>query len=562
MRAASTTIRTLFAAGLLFATEVPTLAQKHPIILARDQTILGSGDVKNINLLSITNEGFYFAMVSTTNVSIANLAIVLNGFLALPENTSVGNPVDAVIEDFPSLDSNSSGYVGIILNLRGTGVSNADDYGVFWNTTLLAREASPIFATDVNGTSFANPPTYWAFYQTHFNQNNQFLVTGEIQDTSIGTPSQREFSLVLLDTDGAGTVVNEEILLMEGYPLPATGEIVKTVGTSGHPNSTAFNTKGDWMSVAQAGTSPATDSMILHNHQIIAREGSLGVDEVRNWINMTTSKLSLNDFGDTLHTGLLQGGGPNNAVIVLNGEIFAQEGETFPAIAPDVILNFGANPPIYVSNSGDVYWSGTTSSGTRNTYYFRNKEVVLRQGDPVGSTLARTLWSSAYAYDVSRSGRFFLGKVTQSNGGEALFLADYGAIVPIPGCYSNPSTLTKVSGEAQVGNTFTLEMDNAQGPGVLPRMFWSLQQSIPGNECGKTTKFGEVLVSLAAGNIIATIDAPLYMGSPSQFTIDIPNDPILVDLTVYGQGAFLNFSQAAPGPNVQLTNGYRIEVGL
>ena len=121
------------------------------------------------------------------------------------------------------------------------------------------------------------------------------------------------------------------------------------------------------------------------------------------------------------------------------------EGDTLPAIAPDVILNFGAAPPYYYTNSGDLFWSCTTNAAaSQDQYYFRNKQIIVREGGKIGSgETVKALWAAAYAYDVSPNGRFFLGKVTLDSGGDALFLADFGAIVPTPGCSGNPGTMKK-----------------------------------------------------------------------------------------------------------------------
>ncbi len=566
MRAASISARILFALAALGAAEVCASAQTvYPIVLERDQKVIGSGRIQNIQMLSINPGGFFFALVFTDYpVSTENLALVLNGYLTLPEDATVSLPdgTSAQVENFLSLDSNKTGYLGMILDLRGTNVTNKTDTGVFWNTQILAREGDTVLATHVNGTALDASSTYVSFDQAHINSANQILVTGVIQDPSFGTAAQTETALWLYDTDSAGSVVSETILLMRGKPFPGTTETVNFAGSGGHPNSSALSESGDWMTVARIGSSTSSDAVVVHNGNILAREGSPAPDPTganRVWMDLYSSKVATNSLGDTMYTGLMAGGGLN-AALVVNGEPFMLEGGTFPSISPSVIANFGAAPPIFITDSGDVFWSGNTTAAVNEQYYFRNQEVIIREGGPVGNDTVRSLWAAEYAFDVSSNGRFFLGKVTVDSGGDALFLADFGALVPTPGCSGNPGTLKRAGGEAQIDQSFTLEMDNAQGVGVTPLIVWSLDGSDV-NECGTDTKRGELLISLLQQNVVASTFGPTYMGSPVQMTFDIPNDPALVDLKVYGQGAFLDMGGATSTP-VQLTNGFSVEVGM
>ncbi len=546
----------LFALAGLSAS---ALGQTPTVVLREGQHVLGAARVRGIPKLSVSDHGFYFAHVDTTDPDPAqNSALVLNGFLAVPEGAALGNYAGASVDRFISIDCNNSGSVGCVLGIRG--VTQAKGVGLFLNTLLVAQTgASP-------RASFAVGTRYTEFHHARLNDRLQLLALGRVDDPTIGTLGRSEGVLWRTTVSTSGNVLLEEALVVEGRALPSTGELVQAVGRADHPGSIALNQLGEWMSVARVNAAANRDSVILQNGAVLVREGDLAVDGVRKWGDLDTAKVDLNDLGNTLFLGWMEGGGPDNAALVLDGRAVVQEGVSFPAIAPHVVTSFGTTP-VFVSNSGDVYWYGVTSDpdARRDEYYFRNLDVVLREGDANGADVFTGLASVAYAMDVSDSGRFLIAKAVESGLDEVLVLADFGSVLANTGCAGNAAMLSKVAGDACIGDSFTLAFDSAQ-PGVaMPLVVWSIDGA-PFGACGALTPAGERLIEVAPAKVFArvlgTLPAPgsgQALARP-QFVIDVPNDPALVDWKVYGQ-AVHGVPRSGGGVTLELSNAVIVEIG-
>src|SRR5690606_39176795 len=76
----------------------------------------------------------------------------------------------------------------------------------------------------------------------------------------------------------------------------------------------------------------------------------------RNWLSLSTLGVDLNDSGDYVYTGDLDGDSATNRVIIRNGALFAQEGDEPPGITGFAITSFGVAPIVQISNAGSVLW--------------------------------------------------------------------------------------------------------------------------------------------------------------------------------------------------------------
>jgi hypothetical protein len=539
----------------------PANAQSKQLVLKNGDNVLGSGTIRQFNKITVSDGGFYYAEVLTNdNNKQKDNVVVLNGFLAVLESTPVTEPAGASIAGFDDMDVNSQGFVGWPLRLQDTG-STSNDTGVYWNTLMLVQESGNVTATGFNGQAFGANTTYFKFFSAKINDRNSVLVSCEIQDPSQGG-AQREQALVILKTDGAGTLVEEEFVAVQRFPFSTTGEDFGGLGQD--VNNIGFNNNDGWIAILKAGSDLTADSMVVMNNQILAREGSLGPLPGRRYTDLGGSKIDLNDFDEYIFTAFLDGNTSNNVFLNVNGEVYAREGFTFPQIAPWNVDRFDA-VPMYMANSGDAYWYvKTTDNATEDQFFFRNREVIIQENTTiVGGGAVNGLRTTQYSFHVSKSGRFWLAEIIPSGGGEALALADFGALVPIPGCSNtNPGSLVKTSGDARLGQTVKFDMDGEQGVGAVPLIWWSAAQSIPGQPCGLDTKNGEVLVSPLPANKVGQQTGAPSTGGPVEFVVQVPFDTSLVDLKAYGQGIWLDKNSQAGGPPVQLTNAYLFEIGL
>jgi len=144
-------------------------------------------------------------------------------------------------------------------------------------------------------------------------------------------------------------------------------------------------------------------------------------------------------------------------------------------------------------------------------------------------------------------------------------------VVPY-GCGVNPAdSLTLINGTPGVGQNVVIGMDNPPGdvaPGSIPYLWMSIAPD-PRIPCGTTlhlpgmAQAGKVLISTNAADLP---DRPVMgaawtgPGQPTPFTIVIPNDQVLVGLSVYLQGEFIDLTGGL-GSRMALTTGLELRIG-
>jgi len=272
-------------------------------------------------------------------------------------------------------------------------------------------------------------------------------------------------------------------------------------------------------------------------------------------------RTSINDFGDYVFTGSTQhptDPDPDAAlyVIIKNGDVFAKEGDLVGSFTEP--MGKGSLNPVLITNSGDVYWYWQNEAGTESAL-MRNDQAILQENvtQVVGNLVVDIPTQDNFR--VSHDGRFWIGRVDMQNLGETLFLADFGLVVPIPGCHANPGRLTLVEGMAVAGDHLLLAMDNGQAPGVAPILFFSTAPRISPSPCGTMTPFGELLIGLRSRFLRLVL--PIWDGTnPSLIDLSIPKDIALVDAEFYLQGMFVDID-ATPAENFRPTNGMRVQIG-
>lgn len=549
----------LFSTLLLLACLCPTRAeaQAKTVVLKSGDPIAGS-PIRQFNKIAISDNGSHYTEVRTVapNGSSNHLALA-DGSPVLAESDPLPAPSGASVAWFNDLDVNASGAIGWPLGVNNR--PSTSDTGIYWNTKLLVLEGGPVGAASFNGLAFGGNTTYHKFFSVKINDNDSLLASCEIQDPSRGG-SNRERALVILRTDGAGALLQEKFAAVERFPFLTTGESFSGVGQD--INNIGFNNNDGWIAVLKAGSDLTKDSLLVMNDQVLAREGSPSPVAGRNYTDLSGTKCDLNDFDEFVFTAFLDGNTSNNVILNVNGQIYAREGFSFPAIAPFNVDRFDADP-MYIANSGDVYWYAKSGGNpTDDQFYLRNREVILQENTTLlSSGLVAALRTTQYAFHVSKSGRFWMAEIVPEDGGEELVMADFGAVIRLPGCAGNPGTLDRFQGDARLGQVVMFEMGGAQGAGAIPFIWWSSQPAVPGSKCGVSGRFGETLVDVTTSNRILLQAGPASTGTPTRFAVSIPFDASLIGLKAYGQGIWLDRNGVTSGPGVLLTNGYVMEVG-
>lgn len=535
-------------------------AQTPQIIVQRGQAIPGVGNAGALQKFCINNDGEWLVLTNTNNPDEDIDEVILrNGFLTLQEGTVVGNPMGASIDEFGSLNINATGDSFWEFKLDNPGSASIDE-GLFMNTKLIALEGELL-----NTPGYGRTAEWFMFNGiTEGNDNNQILVGCEVNDPTIAGFSDQ--GLLLVTTDGNGNILNTIDIVHEGGQVPELGF---TVPANGFPYTLTtqvdLNNRGDVIWQARLSNAGANDRAVFVNDKVILREGDNSPLPGFFWNSLSNVRVSLNDNGDWLVLGGLNGPQNRRALLVINNEKVVRERETFPAIAPYLLDNFANGTPLFCTNSGEaIYraqWTGPTST---DTGILLNLEVIARTGvTRLDNVTIDEFIDNEHAIAVSPSGRHVLFECTLEDDRNVIGYVDVGRMTPFQGCTQNEGKLSRIGGFPVVGGEVTFGLDDGQGTGVTPFLLISDRPALTFPPCGLMTNFGELLVDFGQnGNpLLLQIGNP-YLGVEVPIVVPIPNSPQLVDQILYAQGIFFDIANLVPGEsNLLLTNGIEMEIG-
>jgi len=530
------------------------------MLVWENDTVPNVGNIRTVIDVGVNDSGRWIAHVTTSGLADANEVILRNGFVTMLENTPLSQPVGARLDEFDQMAFNDSGNLVWQFTLAEQ-ENEGENEGVYFNARALFVKLRP-----VNLPETFHPDTTWFRFDgvPTVNDRNQVLFGCDVEDPTI--PSLGDPALFLVDCDDSGNVEELRAIIRERGPAPGLEgrEIDKVTNGRGE---IALNNKGDVLYQGKLRGSDA-NRVIWLNDQVIAQTETLGVLD-RDWVNLKDETVGLNDLGDWAHTGQINASFLLDHVMVKNGELFLRENDTFPDIFPQQVQSLpSANAltmNLEVSNSRDLYhwsqWNGPTAT---NTGILRNREVLVRTGvTRMNGQFLSLLVPSPTGFDVSPSGRYvvFIGQMG-ANEDWAVGMLDLGLVRPLQGCGGNEGTLTREAGIAVVGKRVTLGMNDGQGVGVSPFLFVSDRPLSLVDGCGLSLPFGELLVDFGQnGNPFMTLIGTPWGNGPSEIDLDIANNPLLVEQTVYAQGIFFDIGNVVEGPRFQLTNALEITIG-
>jgi len=513
--------------------------------------IFGVGTVTGIVKMSINDAGDWLVLVDTNGPGASDFVLLRNGIPTLQEGDSLSSPEGATVSsmDLPSV--NDAGNIGWYLDIAG--VPTAGNSGGYYNSKIVVQEGTVSTAPE-----FTLGTPWMILFNVRLNNNNLMLVHGTVDDPLIATAGDQALVLIVLDEEG--NKISENVHMKEGDVIDSSLEPVQLFGTQTH--SLALNTRGDILTFVDTTASSSSDGHIFLNFQNLAREGTESPIEGRNWSSLASPELDINDYGDYVYTGTIAGDSHSNTVIIKNGEKYRQEGDVIPSMDPRTIHGF-FSAPVFITNAGGVYWYCQTdeNDATKDCGIFLNGDMLVQEGiSSVDGTYVRSLESLTESYTVPPDGRYLVFDADLDDGRSGAFLMDVGVVTRLPGCVENTGWLAHRSGLPLLGERISFEMDDGQGTGVLPILFMSTLPVIGYPPCGVQTYAGELLVDFSSANgnpAVFQLGAP-WGGAPVVQYVDIPDDPILVDATVYAQGLFWDAGDQLPEQNLLLTNALRI----
>jgi hypothetical protein len=493
------------------------------------------------SLVQIESDGSWVGLVDSDGADLSQDGFLLReGQVLLREGASLLAPAGGTIDEIESVHSGESGDFASVLKVRPS-PSLPSIEGVYFNDRLV------VLKDDLVGGPLVPATAYWdRFDGAWFDGARTLLVLGEIVNPVVA--GAREDTLARFHLDADGAVESREVLLTKGQFLPVVGEFVSSIDTS---FTFALDRRGDHVVCVTTGGGAR---VLLENGQrVLAREGEASPILGRNYRTLALSRVGLNDFGQHAFSASLAGD-VDNACIVKDGQKFVQSGDVLPFLSAPL-----ANPslaPVQLANSGDLFWYANDTLGT--SAFVRNMDVIVQENSTtIGGVLVTGVEGDADAFDTSPDGRFWIGRVELQGIGDAIVTADFGLVVPVPGCAGNTAELAKADGDARVGQRLTLGLDGAQSFGAQSALLIGTSAARPGSPCGLATAGGELLIA-PTSLLTAMVGAP-WNGSPVAFDLDIPANVALVDLELFVQGAFVDTGGSAR--RLVLSNGLRLEIG-
>ncbi|HUU97112.1 MAG TPA: hypothetical protein VM487_15345 [Phycisphaerae bacterium] len=392
-------------------------------LVLEGDSVPGVGLVTYIDNLAINNLGMWIVEADTDHANTdADSVLIRDGVLYLREGDPLDEPEGASIGSFDSVNINILGDSGWNFFLDGTGGGD-DDSGIYLNTDLIIQES------DISEAPEFSPGTiYIGFFEVKINDANAMLVVASVDDPNIPTTVDR--ALVVISSDAQ----SESVFAKEGDVLPGQTETVADFGTGW--SRFDFTNAGDIMFFADLTGDSAADGVIYLNDTLLAQEGSPSPIDGRNWQLLSSRPLDVNDNGDYVFRGNLDGDTADDELLIKNGAKFIQEGDSVPAIAPFTFESFGTTAPVLINDNGDVVWFGHWDNPDTNvdSGIFLNDTLLVQEGVTiVDGQLIDAIPAGEDGLRVSDNGSFIIFEATLADGRHGAFLIEIGCAGDLDG---------------------------------------------------------------------------------------------------------------------------------
>jgi len=374
----------------------------------------GVGAVSRIDNLAVNNAGEWIVEADTDNADTdADSVLLKNGALYLREGDPIDVPTGGTIDIFDSVNLNLFGDSGWNMFLADTGGISTDS-GLFFNDVLVFQES-----TVSTAPQFTDGTVYIGFFDTQFNDLDQILVMASVDDPAI--PSSVDRALVRVDYDADAGTYAEEVLAKEGDVLPGQVEAVADFGTG--PDEFDFNNAGDVIFIADLTGDMAVDLAIYLNDELLAQEGSSSPVEGRSWSSLSSSSVAINNKAEHAYRGSLDGDPLTNLVLIKNGALFAQEGDTAPDGFP--LLGFGSSPRL--NDAGEVVWMADSDNDSPfDTTLVVEDEAIASEGlTMVDGVVIDQIATGEDAFFTSDNGNYIIFEAQLADGREGAFLVSF-----------------------------------------------------------------------------------------------------------------------------------------
>ena len=389
-------------------------AQNVSTLVLEGDVVPGVGAVTRIDNLALS-AGSWLVEADTDQADTeADSVVLFDGALYLREGQALPAPAGSTLDSFDAITINSNGNTSHNFFLDGT-TGGSDDSGVYWNDLLLIQEGD---LSTAPGLSAGTP--YIGFFETRINASETILVIASIDDPAIASTVDR--ALILVTTDGAGNVLAESVVAKEGDLAGSLNSPITDFGTG--PHEFAFNDAGQVMYSADLSTGSSTNDVAVYlDATLLAEEAAPSPIAGRNWRLLSSSEMGLNNNGDWVLSGTLDGDTATDSVIVTNTGVIAQEGDSLPGMNGFALTSFGSGP-VEIADNGDVLWYGDWNDPDTDidTGLWINQTLIVQEGVTTVNGIAIDSISGVQdGYHLDPSGLFVIFEGTLANGLDGAF---------------------------------------------------------------------------------------------------------------------------------------------
>ena len=394
----------------------PATAQTITTLALEGDNIAGVGNITNIERISVNSSGDWVIEVDTDNPN-TNLdhAILSSVGYSNSEGQPLAMPVGSTLFSTSSVAINNAGDVGFSFYLGG--VASTVNRGLYWNNSLVVQKGSITTAPGFGaGTVLVDLGT------TVLNDADQMLLVVGVNDP--GLPSSYDRALLRFDTDGAGNLTSQTAIVKKG-DLVASGPFpVSNLETSLHRFD--LNDVGQALYVAHFTSLGGGDSAIFLDGVTIAEEGQASPITGRNWQNVGSADLTLNNNGDWAFVGQLDGDFLTNTVIVKNGVVVRQEGDVLPESGAFGLDGFRH---LDLADNGKLLWLGAWNTQTEMALYLDDVPLVQPGVTTIGGQVVEYLIGPGIigdpgGYEISDNGRWVIFEAALTGGVQGVFLME------------------------------------------------------------------------------------------------------------------------------------------
>jgi hypothetical protein len=412
IRHASLTMAVLGAAAL---SATSASAQTITTLIREGNTVPGVGTVTGTDGYAVNNSGEWIVEAATNNPDAnSNLVLLRTGVQYWRENDAFGGANLSSWDDH-SLNNNSE--LAGNLFLRPT---SPTDSGIHFNKTMTIQES-----TVSTAPQFTAGTPYVGWFGVKMNDSRQGVMVASVDDLNIATTVDR--AMVAYTVSAGGALLSENAFAKEGDLLPGAATAVSDFET----DSNEFDQSNTGHVLYGATLVGATNNNAIYRwdgttNNLVAIEGGSSPAAGRTWSSLSSPRVALSGNGlHYAHTGVLSGDTATDNVIVVNGAVYKQEGDTVTTASGTWAITTFATQSVLVDDAGNVVWYGDWNDPvtTQDQGIFYNNQLIVQEGvTQIEGLTVVTVRAFSDTLVMSDNGQYILFEAELTGGLEGAFM--------------------------------------------------------------------------------------------------------------------------------------------